>query len=382
MKSSVFSKLLLVSLLLSFAFVSYAQKGDPNLDSRDSHFLTISLSGGATGYTMMPSYSGVLSENANFTDDSRPIALDPKELNIMPFLGGTFGFGYEYQTARGFWVSVGIEGQIISGGLHHTDSIHRIENVIDGDDVPEKASVEYTVINWGERQRNIYATLPFMLGYKAESGFYFGVGARVGYSLRNKIGGDFGFADCNLYYDTKMPIMGIFKELPLTDVQSRDKNFEQLVQANPMVEIGWQGLDIDMTKKNRMRFKFALVGELGMLSAYNNKNSAGQLFDYTSLDGFVPEDLPHFFKSVRSFYSTIPLGISSGKLKDIQSQNASLDIQEQIFVNYDKPAILSAWMVGVKFSVMFEMPKPKHCNCLQNNVITPWSKKRRDRGVE
>ena len=62
MKSSVFSKLLLVSFLFSFAFVSYAQKGDPNLDSRDSHFLTISLSGGATGYTMMPSYSGVLSE--------------------------------------------------------------------------------------------------------------------------------------------------------------------------------------------------------------------------------------------------------------------------------------------------------------------------------
>ena len=176
--------------------------------------------------------------------------------------------------------------------------------------------------------------------------------------------------------------MGIFKELPLTNVQSRDKNFEQLLQANPMVEIGWQGLDLDMTKKNRIRFKFALVGELGMLSAYNNKNSAGQLFDYAALDGFVPEDLPHFFKSVRSFYSTIPLGISSGELKEMHSKNEGLDVQEQLFVNYDKPAILSAWMVGVKVSIMFELPKPKHCNCLQNNIITPWDKRRKDKGVE
>jgi hypothetical protein len=39
-------------------------------------------------------------------------------------------------------------------------------------------------------------------------------------------------------------------------------------------------------------------------------------------------------------------------------------------------------MVGVKFSIMFEMPKPKDCNCLQNNVITPWYKKSKNRGVE
>ena len=56
--------------------------------------------------------------------------------------------------------------------------------------------------------------------------------------------------------------------------------------------------------------------------------------------------------------------------------------EEGKFVNFAKPSTLSAWMVGVKFSIMFEMPKPKHCNCLQNNVITPWNKKRKDRGIE
>lgn len=374
MKFFSFDKLLLVVFLSSLSFVAYAQKGDPNLDSRDSHYITISLSGGTSGFAMMPGYKGILVEDANFTDDSRPIVLHPDSLNITPFLGGSFGFGYEYQTARGFWVSIGLEAQILSGGLHHTDSIHRIESVMDGDRRPEPADVEYTVINWQERQTNAYVTMPIMLGYKHESGMYFGVGAKLGYSLYNKIDGDFGFADCNLYYEGKEPIMGIYKELPLTDVQSRDENFMNLLQVNPMVEIGWQGLDMQVSKQSRMRFKFALVGELGMLSAYNNKNSAEQLFNYESLDGFTPEDLPEFFKSVNSFYSTMPLGISSGTFNQLKGSGS--------FVNFAKPTSLRSWFVGVKFGIMFEMPKRKPCNCLQNNVITPWDKKRKDRGVE
>lgn len=374
MKFFSFDKLLLVVFFSSLSFIAYAQKGDPNLDSRDSHYITISLSGGTSGFAMMPGYKGILVEDANFTDDSRPIVLHPDSLNITPFLGGSFGFGYEYQTARGFWVSIGLEAQILSGGLHHTDSIHRIESVMDGDRRPEPADVEYTVINWQERQTNAYVTMPIMLGYKHESGMYFGVGAKLGYSLYNKIDGDFGFADCNLYYEGKEPIMGIYKELPLTDVQSRDENFMNLLQVNPMVEIGWQGLDMQVSKQSRMRFKFALVGELGMLSAYNNKNSAEQLFNYESLDGFTPEDLPEFFKSVNSFYSTMPLGISSGTFNQLKGSGS--------FVNFAKPTSLRSWFVGVKFGIMFEMPKRKPCNCLQNNVITPWDKKRKDRGVE
>lgn len=374
MKFFSFDKLLLVVFFSSLSFVAYAQKGDPNLDSRDSHYITISLSGGTSGFAMMPGYKGILAEDANFTDDSRPIVLHPDSLNITPFLGGSFGFGYEYQTARGFWISVGLEAQILSGGLHHTDSIHRIESVMDGDRRPEPADVEYTVINWQERQTNAYVTMPIMLGYKHESGMYFGVGAKLGYSLYNKIDGDFGFADCNLYYEGKEPILGIYKELPLTDVQSRDENFMNLLQVNPMVEIGWQGLDMQVSKQSRMRFKFALVGELGMLSAYNNKNSAEQLFNYESLDGFTPEDLPEFFKSVNSFYSTMPLGISSGTFNQLKGSGS--------FVNFAKPTTLRSWFVGVKFGIMFEMPKRKPCNCLQNNVITPWDKKRKDRGVE
>lgn len=374
MKFLSLGKYLLVVSFLFVSFVSYAQKGDPNLSSRNSHFITISLAGGTSGFAMMPSYGSILSEGANFTDDSKSIVLHPDSLNITPFLGGSFGFGYEYQGARGFWISVGVEGQILSGGLHHTDSIHRIESVMDGDYKPEEADVEYTVINWQERQMNAYVTMPIMLGYKHESGVYFGAGARVGYSLYNKIGGDFGFADCNLYYEGKVPMMGIYKELPLTDVQSQDKNFMNVLQVNPMVEIGWQGLDKEISKKSRMRFKFALVGELGALSAYKSKDGRGQLFNYSSLDGFIPEDLPDFFKSVNSFYSTMPLGISQGVFDDFKNEGG--------FENFDKPTILRSWFVGLKATIMFELPKGKPCNCWKFNVKKPWTKNFKDRGVE
>ena len=374
MKVLSLSKYLLVVSFLFLTFCVSAQKGDPNLGSRNSHYITISLAGGTSGFAMMPGYGSILSEDANFLDDKRPIVLHPDSLNITPFLGGTLGFGYEFQHARGFWISLGLEGQVLSGGLHHTDSIHRIESVMDGDRQPEAADVEYTVINWAERQMNLYVTMPIMMGYKAESGFYFGAGARLGFSLYNTVGGDFGFADCNLYYDDKMPIMGIYKELPLTDVQSHDANFVNLPQVNPMIEIGWQGLEQEFAKSGRLKFKFALVGELGMLSAYSNRDAAEQLFNYESLDGFVPEDLPDFFKSVNSFYSTIPLGISSGSFNTAKGENK--------FVNYDRATTLRAWFVGVKASIMFEMPKPKECNCLKNDVTIPWKKTRKKKGVE
>ena len=98
------------------------------------------------------------------------------------------------------------------------------------------------------------------------------------------------------------------------------------------------------------------------------------MFNYGSLENWRPEDLPEFFEEVNSFYSTIPLGLSSSAFEDAKANGK--------FVNFVKPAVLSSWFVGFKVGVMFELPKRKPCNCWQNNVITPWDKKRKDRGVE
>ena len=153
-----------------------------------------------------------------------------------------------------------------------------------------------------------------------------------------------------------------------------DSNFLSRPRIVPMVEFGWQNLELEISKKQKMRFKFALVGEFDLLSAYRNINSAESLFDYNKLEGFRPKDLETAFESVNSFYSTIPLGMSQTEFKDLQAKNK--------FVNFTKPSSLHAWFIGVKVGIMFEMPRRKECNCLNNNVMKPWYKKFKDKGVE
>ncbi|MBO5728301.1 MAG: hypothetical protein J6R43_00520 [Paludibacteraceae bacterium] len=384
MKTSLSSKILLSLLLIAVSVLPLkAQKGDPNLDSQNRHYVTISVAGGATGFAMMPSYGSILSPDANFDDNKdnlaggTPVVLRPEDLKITPFLGGTFGIGYEYQGARGFWISVGLEGQLYSGALHHEDSIRRLDHVMDGnvETGVAPADIEYTVINWNERQTVASANLPIMLGYKAASGFYGGIGAKVGFSLYNKIKGDYGFAHCNLFYEDMLGAEDIFKGvLDLTEVQSMDSNFLSRPRAVPMLEFGWQNLELEINKRSKMRFKFALVGECDVLSAYRNISSAESLFDYNQLEGFRVEDLKDAFSSVNSFYSTIPLGMTQAEFNNLKGQGK--------FINYTKPSALHAWFVGVKVAVMFEMPHSKWCNCWNNNVRRPWHKKFKDRGVE
>lgn len=379
MKTLSINKILLSLVILTASvFAVQAQKGDPNLDSRKSHFFTAHITGGASSYTMMPSYGSVLSDDANFDNavSDRAVVLHPDSLHINPFLGATFGLGYEYQGPRGGWFNIGLEAQYTSGELHHTDSLHRIEQVMDGNvETGQKpADVEYTIIRWNERQSVLSVQLPIVGGYKHQSGFYFGVGVKAGFTLYNVISGDFGFADCNLDYEENPEMNQIKKDVPLDSVVSSDNNFVYRPQLSPMIEVGWQGFDMEITKKHRMRFKFALVGEVGLLSAYNNQNSADDLFDYSKLDGFRLEDLEEFFQSVNSFYSTIPLGMSQSQFDGLRGEGK--------FENFKRPATLHSWYIGVKVGVMLEMPKRKDCNCLNNNVTKPWLKNRKERGVE
>ncbi len=366
MKVLSFGKSLLAVCFLFLAFGVSAQKGDPNLSSRKSHYITISLSGGASGFTMMPSINSIRVENP----------VDTLGIAASPFLGGTFGVGYEYHSPRGFWMSVGVEGQIVTGGLSNTQPIRRIENVMDGNTETgeKKSTLEYTIVKWHERERAVLANMPIMFGYKAESGFYFGLGAKVGYSLYGDIMGDFGFADCNVYYDETLPLPGLVSDINLENVHSLDKNFVGQITATPTVEIGWQGLDQPLGKEMSVRFKFAVVGELGAMSIYSNRSSGEALFDYADFDGWRPEVLDELFESVNSFYSVVPLGLTKGNFDSKKG--------EGYFVDYERSANLYPWFVGVKVGIMFELPKPKDCDCLKNNVTTPWKKNRKKKGVE
>ena len=367
MKLLFFERVLVLLLIFSVAVLSVcAQKGDPNLDSRDAHFITISATGGVSGYMMMPGIKNIQVDNP----------IDTLSITSVPFLGGTFGVGYEYHTARGFWLGVGVEGQILTGGLTNTQPIRRIENIMDGniETGADQSTIEYTIVKWKERERVLMANLPIMFGYKFESGFYFGLGAKVGYTLYGDILGDFGFADCNVYYENTEPLPGLKREISLENVHALDKNFVGQINAAPMFEVGWQGLDMPTGKKTSMRFKFALVGEMGAMGIYSNRRTSDALFEYGEFEGWRPEDLEHLFENVNSFYSVIPLGISSGSFADKKASGS--------FKDYTRSANLLPWFVGVKVGIMFEMPHPKPCNCLINNHIKPWDKRRKDKGVE
>ncbi len=338
MKTLSFNKFFVVLFLLSLSVVSLrAQKGDPNVDRNNSNFLTISLSGGVSNFSLMSSS-------------------DSLKINSLPFLGGGLGFGYEWHHTSGLWLGVGIEGELLTSKLRNTQDIYQIDAVVDSEN--DTSDIAYNIVTWKEMQRVLYLNMPIMLGYKLESGFYFGAGVKVGLGVYADVTSDFQFSNCVVFYQ-KYPPMNIKESVDADNVTSQEKGFVGRVNLSPTFELGWQGLELKGADRysGGVRFKFALCGELGVLSAYGNSGGGGNLLSYSNLHGY--NDLMKvmdLIDGINSFYSTMPM--EQGGLS------------------------LHSWYVGVKLGVMFELPKQKECNCLNNNVTKPWLKKRKEKGVE
>lgn len=355
MKNLSFSKLL--SLLFLFCcplIVVNAQKGDPNENRNDSHFLTISLSGGVSSFNLMP-------------------VPDTLKVTSLPFLGGSLGFGYEWHHSSGAWLGVGVEGQLLTGKLNNTQDIYHIDGVVDAEN--DTSDIAYNIVTWREMQRLLSVNLPIMAGYKFESGFYFGAGLKVGLGVYADVTSDFEFTDCVVFYQ-KYPPMALKEPVSRKGIVSSDKNFTGHVNVSPAFEIGWQGLDIKGSDRysGGVRFKFALCGEFGALSSYVNRGE-GNLLNYKDLNGFSDlKNVMNLLEGVNSYYSTMPVGISKGDFATLKNSGK--------FTAYGNSSNLHSWYVGVKVGVMFEMPKKKECNCLNNNVTKPWFKSRKEKGVE
>jgi hypothetical protein len=338
MKTLSFNKFFVVLLFLSASILSLkAQKGDPNADRNDSHFFTLSLSGGVSSYNLMPFPSTM-------------------KISTSPFLGGMFGLGYEWQHTSGLWLGVGLEGQVLTSKLKNTQDIYRIDNVVDSEN--DTSDIAYNIVTWKEMQRVLSVNLPIMVGYKLESGFYFGAGLKVGLSVYADVTSNFQFTDCTVYYKQYPPML-IKESVSENGVTSADRNFVGRLQLSPAIEIGWQGLDLKPQDKysGSVRFKFAVCSEFGVLSAYSGPGG-GNLLNYNDMNGY--DDLMKvmdLLKGINSYYSTQAIGVSSA------------------------PSLRS-WYAGVKFGILFEMPKRKGCNCLNNDVIKPWMKNRKNKGVE
>jgi hypothetical protein len=350
----LFKNVLAIIVVLSLSIFSLrAQKGDPNALSNDSHYLTISLTGGASGFSLMP-------------------MPDTMRVTSKPFGGVSIGLGYEWHSPTGFWLGTGIEGQLLSARLENTQDIYHIDGVVDAED--DISNIAYNIVKWKERERVLYASVPVVLGYKAESGFYFGVGAKVGLGLYGDITSDFRFTDCTLFYQ-KYPPMLLKESVEATNAFSHDDGFVGKLNLAPVVELGWQGLDLEREKGGMpIRFKFALYGEFGAMSVYSN-DKEGSLLEYGDLNGFDDiRQVMDMIDGINSYYSVMPIGISMQKFNSVKNGGA--------FTQYSRPSNLHPWFVGVKIGVMFGLPKGKGCNCWKNNVHTPWSKKKTKRGVE
>ena len=342
-----------VFFLVLFVGIVEAQKGDPKTLHGDNHFVTMSFSGGASGFNLLP-------------------LPDTMGVTTMPNVGGSFGVGYEWQHVNGAWIGIGAEAQILTGRLQNTQDIYHIDAVVDSEG--DVSDLSYSIVTWKERQRVLYVNLPLMAGYKFASGFYFGAGVSVGYGLYADIESDFRFEDCTIYYQKYLPIL-ISESVTKDDVKAREYGFVGRLKLAPSFEIGWQGLDVKMRSGGVVRLKFALCGEFGALSAYSN-NKEGNLLSYGDLNGFDDVyQVMNLVNGINSYYSILPIGISQPEFDALKAGG--------LFKGYSGASNLHSWYVGVKFGVMFGMPKKKECNCLKNNVITPWSKNRKkDRGVE
>lgn len=359
MKNLLSKRLLLLILLVVSVVVSVkAQKGDPNADRNDSHYFTISLSGGTSGFNLLP-------------------LPDTMRVTTNPFWGGSFGLGYEWQSSTGVWLGVGLEGQILTGKLHNTQDIYRLDEVPDSEG--DTADITYNIVTWKEMQRVLYFNLPIMAGYKFESGFYFGLGAKIGVGVYADVRSDFRFTDCVVDYP-RFPPMEINEPVDEDDVTSREEGFEGRLKLSPAFEIGWQGLDIKKVNNAHsggLRFKFALCGEFSALSVFSNASDGNLLNFNTFSDPERFDDLMkvmNLLEGINSYYSTMPIGLSKSSFEAKKNQGD--------FLNYSKPSNLYSWYIGVKVGILFEIPRKKECNCLENNVIKPWYKTRRNKGIE
>lgn len=156
MKKTLFLLLLLAPIGLYARSMSRGQYGD-------YHFGYISLSGGYTS----------LSQNIS-------------EVSTKGSWGGLIGAGYEFRM-RNAWVSVGVQFQ----QLQSTTTVDQYDYITpyNGLDNQNPARpVDYFRYTIQQKDKQVWRTIdiPIMAGYY-NSGFYIGLGAKVGFNMGSKI---------------------------------------------------------------------------------------------------------------------------------------------------------------------------------------------------
>lgn len=308
----LFSKIKL-SLLLALIFVAQlsAQKGSPSFP--EFHYITLSLSGG---------YSSLMS---NFENTKVP-----------GMAGATFGIGYEYRY-RSLYLSLGFEGQFISSRLvPGIDTMH--VGMLDTEG--EKMTYHYALNKWIDDQMGVYVNIPFIIGFNVK-GFYMGVGAKAGMNL-------WGSTASKLDYTTSATydrFISDFVDMPnhfYTDYQSKSDKLPLALKPNvaAIFEIGYDVLNIPKGKNQiPLVLKLGAYAEYGFMNVFTEVGSAPTL-SYDSTDPSKILLTPYY-------------------------------LGDRV-LNQAKAPVVNPFYIGVKAALLFELPVPQKCHCLQTERGASW----------
>ena len=304
-------KALFVLLLTAFSSSAVmAQRGAPQFP--EFHFFTMSFGGG---------YSSL------FTN--------VEGAKVAGGGGATFGLGYEY-VYRAFWLSLGVEGQYLSSFMK--PDLQNLE-VPMFDTEGDPFTMTYRFDNWQDVTQAAYFNIPFMLGFNAGP-VYAGVGAKFGLNL-------WGVGESKVKYTTSAQydqFIGSFEGMPdhwLGEQVSEPIGGKPSKLAfNPNVaiiaEVGAEIYSQERTKKVLpFRMKLGLYGEYGFTNA--NKNA-------TDANPFVFGDPNPVILNTTSYLTSASM---QGKS-------------------------VNPFYIGAKLTLMFEMPVPQKCNCLQDSRGASW----------
>ena len=299
------------------------------------HYLAVPLSFGYSNY-LSPNFKNEISTFKN-----------------PGLIGGTVGIGYEYRY-RKFWMSLGLEGQILTSRLKPgITSMDTVMTDTDGSHTGDKSTCtyHYTFNKWQDDQMGIYGCFPMMFGVRFNA-FYVGVGAKVGYCFYATSTPKVQYtttASYSFYYDD-------FHDMPnhfLTSYTAgqtnggSDTKFDFGLNVAAIAEIGYEVYHSDGDEEEGLPWliKVGAYAEYGFLSAYTNNGVLQSQIGYktvTKSDGTQGVDPSQML--VAPFY------------KAHDTRNVSIN----------------PLYVGCKVTFMFELPVPQKCHCLQNERGASW----------
>jgi len=266
-------------------------------------------------------------------------------------VGTTLGIGYEYRY-RLFWMSMHLEGQLLTSRLR--PGITQIDTMmIDTDSHYSQNKREnnyhYKFSSWRDDQLGVYGCFPVMFGMRFNA-FYFGVGAKVGYSF-------YGTSTPKATYTTSSTYdryITDFEDMPnhyLTTYGSGMTNGGQDISINfnlnvaAIAEIGYEVYHSEGSKTVRpWILKLGAYAEYGFLTAYRSSDVKPQIEmkEVTLEDGTTAVDPSQIL--LRPFY---------------KSHNTN-DVN------------IAPLYVGAKLTFLFDLPVPQKCHCLQNERGASW----------